>query len=659
MPTTKTPSVRAQVVTRRSYNRPLDEAGTVFETWWQTIDRVIAHQRNLWEEAQGGPLTPAQVAELEELRGLYLSRKSLPAGRTLWLGGTDLVKRRQASNFNCSFLEVRTVHDVVDAFWLLLQGCGVGFRPITGSLSGFTRKMEVEVIRSTRTIEDGKGRPTNDERYDPEERVWWISVGDSAEAWAKAMGKVVASKYPARKVVFDLREIRAAGTRLKGYGWLCSGDGPLAIALAAIGEIMSKRSGKLLSKEDIWDIVNWLGTVLSSRRSAQIGMIDHGDPEARAIATRKPPGFDWPGSPLAYRSQSNNAFVFHDKPTNRQVRDSFELMVVNGGSEPSFVNAVEAKRRAPWFSGLNPCGEILLANKGFCNLVENDVAAFADDDRGLHRAVWLNARANYRQTLVDLRDGILQDAWHQTNEYLRLCGVGLMGLVRRPDLTHHDLRQLRNTAVAGAYAMADELGHERPKNVTTVKPGGTIPKVADTTEGASRPLGEFIFNNVNFSRHDPLVPMLVEAGYRVMDHPYDATSVLITLPVAFSGVPQIGGFESAVAQLERYRMMQDAWSDQNTSNTISYDPSEIPALVKWFDKHWDSYVGVSFMLRNDATKTAKDLGYAYLPQEVVTREVYEAYASSLAPVNIEDVQENGSHEVDAGQECPGGMCPTR
>lgn len=38
---------------------------------------------------------------------------------------------------NCSFLRVETVYDVVDAFWLLLQGAGVGFEPIVGSLNGF------------------------------------------------------------------------------------------------------------------------------------------------------------------------------------------------------------------------------------------------------------------------------------------------------------------------------------------------------------------------------------------------------------------------------------------------------------------------------------------------------------------------------------------
>jgi ribonucleoside-triphosphate reductase (formate) len=45
------PSTRAQIITRRTYNRPLDAEGKVFETWEQTVGRVISHQAWLWERA--------------------------------------------------------------------------------------------------------------------------------------------------------------------------------------------------------------------------------------------------------------------------------------------------------------------------------------------------------------------------------------------------------------------------------------------------------------------------------------------------------------------------------------------------------------------------------------------------------------------------------
>jgi adenosylcobalamin-dependent ribonucleoside-triphosphate reductase len=656
----RAPSVRSAILTRRTYNRPLNEEGTLFETWPETIGRVRSHQQWLWERAQGDSLSQKQAAELEELAELMLNRMVAPAGRTLWLGGTDLVKRREASNFNCAFIEVRTVHDVVDAFWLLLQGCGVGFRPTNGALSGFTRKMEVEIIRSQKKLDDPRGRDENVESYDPATKTWTISIGDSAEGWAKSLGKLVAGKFPAKKLVIDLREIRAPGRRLKGYGWICSGDNALAAALEAICGIMNKQVGKLLSKIDILDIMNWLGTVLSSRRSAQIALMDYGDPEWYAFATAKAPKTlekNW------HRSQSNNSLVFHEQPTRRQLKDLFEMIVEHGGAEPGFVNAVAALQRAAWFKGLNPCGEILLANYGFCNLVELDVARWRGDHLGMHKALRLIARANYRQTMVNLRDGILQDAWHQTNEFLRLCGVGLTGIVRRPDLTPYDFRQMRYTAISGAYEMADELGTERPKNVTTIKPSGTLSKaVFDTTEGAHRPKAKHLFNNVIFSRHDRNVERLLEANYHIFDHPNDPGAVLVRIPVCYDDVKfdQHNGHEvdreSAVSQLERYKMLQENYVDQNTSITISYDPSETKGMIDWYLKNWDSYVATSFLFRADETKTAEDLGFAYLPQEVVTKEAYEKYAGRLKPV---DFDSDGSADTPLEEECASGACPIR
>jgi ribonucleoside-triphosphate reductase len=116
------PSIRAQVITRRTYNRPLDETGRVFETWEQTVARVIDHQQWLWERAKGADLTDLEYAELYDLEQLMLDRKVSMSGRSLWLGGTDVAKQREASQFNCSFTNVETVYDIVDILWLLLQG---------------------------------------------------------------------------------------------------------------------------------------------------------------------------------------------------------------------------------------------------------------------------------------------------------------------------------------------------------------------------------------------------------------------------------------------------------------------------------------------------------------------------------------------------------
>jgi ribonucleoside-triphosphate reductase len=651
------------MVTRRTYNRPLNDEGTVFETWEQTVSRVIDHQEWLWERAKGEKLNIDELAELQELWDLMVDRKATTSGRTLWLGGTDVAKTREASQFNCSFGKSETVHDIVDQFWLLLQGCGVGFEPVRGTLNGFAKPLEVELIRSTRT---DKGFPDNQERTfvnDEGEKVTHIKVGDSAEAWAKSIGKILALKSPIDRLVLDFTEIRPAGERLKGYGWISSGDETISQAFSKICDLMNKRAGQLLSRIDVLDLLNLLGTTLSSRRSAEIALMPIDDPEVDEFISAKK-DFWLHGND--HRQQSNNSIMFHSKPTKWELSYIFDRMVEAGGSEPGFVNAEAAKRRAPWFKGCNPCAEILLGNKSFCNLVEIDLGKFLGDTEELERAIWIVSRANYRQTCVNLDDGVLQRSWHELNQFLRLCGVGLTGIVKFLDYYGDDsaefLKSLRMWARRGAFHMADSLSLPRPKAVTTIKPSGSLSKIMDTTEGVHRPLGKYLFNNITFSKHDPLVPMLREAKYKVIKKPFEADSVLVTFPVAYEDVKftEIDGkfvnVETAVEQLNRYKLMMENYVDHNCSVTISYDVEEVPLIIEWILENWDTYVGVSFIYRNDPTKTAADLGYAYLPQEVVTEEIYSEYAGSLLPVDLD--AGNSLLELEDA-DCATGACPIR
>ena len=1027
--------VRGEVVFRRTYSRPDDKG--IFESWDETVDRVIGHQKWLWERAlthqliKGVPLKDVredmrewvhlnheQLDELEELRRLILDRKGILAGRTMWLGGTKLSRKRESSMFNCSFSNIETVFDVVDIFWLLLQGCGVGAKPIVGTLTGFRAPIkEIEVIRSIRTLEDKGGKEANEETFI--DGVWTISIGDSAEAWAKSIGKILAGKYEADKLILDFSEIRAAGERLKGYGWISSGDEQIHTAYPAICKIMNRKAGSILSRLDIIEICNLLGSVLSSRRSAEITFVDYGNEEWEEFAKFKENCFV---EEFKHRQQSNNSLMFWQKPSKEQLTEVFDIMIRNGGSEPGMINAATMKKRAPFAQGLNPCvhgdtlvhtnkglrkvsslmgkafktlegynsegffytgnkkvyeletaygykvkvtnnhklllkgnswkelkdikigeevciqevdfkqeldtslfdrgwllgeivgdggfnpskyptylgfwgdnqktmyskalkivknnftnalctstkkpdkngrlslstkylntfcdkyiyegskdfklaleeeslsfiagfisgffdadgsvrgnlnkglsirlsqsnipklesvqrmllnfgiistlyknrkkegmrllpdsnrnlkeyyckashelviskssirkftniinfkdpekrnkleiietnrkrapykdkffskvisiiprgnhdvydctvenshkfsangivvhncAEILLASKSFCCLVEINAAKFLHDTAGMYNALRIISRANYRQTCVDLRDEILQESWHLNNEFLRLCGVSQTGSAMRDDLTEYELKNMRYSAVYHAREMAHELSTPFPKNVTTQKPSGTVSKLMNTTEGIHRPLGKYIFNWINFSKHDPLVEKLQFANYRHMNNPTDTTSILVCFPIKWDNIEFTDKIvtrkdgtkeileintESAIDQLERYKKYQVHWCDQNVSNTISYDIEEKNDIVNWLLNNWDIYVGVSFIFRTDPTMSARDLGYDYLPQEVVTREKYEEYVKEIEEVNFDGTD---SFEELIEDECAGGMCPIK
>lgn len=647
---------RAEIVHRRTYSRPLNEEIGLFETLEETTDRIIEHQQWLWERALGRSLNDNELNELDELYEIFFKLEASPSGRTRWLGGTDVAKRREASQFNCSFNIVRTPSDVVDAFWLLLQGCGVGFKGEVGVLRGFHRPVSVEVKRSARLTKGG--RETN-QFHSPVKGDYILSVGDSAESWARSVGKLLTIPSDCEKLLIDLSEIRPAGERLSGYGWISSGDETLADAFKKIADILNLRSGELLNEIDILDVVNLLGTTLSSRRSAEIALMDIENVLAPEFIMAKKD--HWLHRP--WRGQSNNSVIFWHKPNRLELEGVFAKMTEAGGSEPGFINGAAAKKRAPWFQGVNPCAEILLAGEGsFCNLVEIDLSKFGMENPRILHVMRLVTRANYRQTCVSFKDGVLQPSWHEHNDYLRLMGVGITGIAAANPSREY-LTVLRAAAHDAAREMADELGLPHAKAVTTVKPSGTLSKVMSTTEGVHKPLGRYIFNNVKFSSNDPLVPKLAEAGYRSFPDPYspnDAT--IVTFPVRWDSVEfdTVDGkevnVESAVTQLDRYKMLMETYVDHNCSVTISYGIEEIPEIIDWLMANWETYVGVSFIYRNDPTKTAEDLGYPYLPQEVVTQEQYEEYIAEISEVDL-----GGSDVLDAmdDSECATGACPVR
>lgn len=1022
------PSFRSQFVAKRTYNRPLDEDGKTFETFTQTIDRVINHQKWLWETAKGkligediDELTEEELSELEELRQLMLNYEAMVAGRTLWLGGTDISKKFHATQFNCSFSEIKTVHDLVDAYHNLLLGCGVGLEPITGILNGFTKPVEIEVIRSTR---NNRGDDNNKERHYKrgDKRVWQLIIGDSGIAWAKAIGKLVAMKKPVDIIILDFSEVRPGGKPLKGFGWISSGDEQISKAFYEIALILNRRAGQLLSKIDILDIMNWLGTSLSSRRSAEIAIMPADDPEAEEFAGAKK---DYWKTGNPQRSQSNNSLVFYHKPTKRELRGLFSQMLDAGGSEPGFINGAAARKRAPYFRGVNPslrkgtkvltangiypieelqdkdcvvpnlhavnspakcflsgndkplykielqggyvyyataehkwpvykkydsshnqisgkvfkketielksgdyipytrvnklfdgvggtrdegffigwllgdgwvtirsdnkneqigliignddssvlpelirilqsfgcnatfrpstkgdsvelntvnkklsdilnncgwngktklpslvwtgteefrkgfidglissdgtiekkhgrigfgsknkslvndvqdllgfygipmsceyrmnnvtfpngnsgeyeyytcrsiggaetavhfssvfdltnvrknnilksivvkrkylpklmvvnveltelkedvwdltvydethcfrlpgvvtgnCGEILLGDKSYCNLITINLNKFNGREKELHRAFWIMGRANYRQTCVDFRDDILQTTWHELNQFLHLTGMSCAGIVT---WEHHKspkhIAELRKIARCAVDSMAEELNLPKSKAVTCGKPDGSIGKIMDTTEGIHKPLSKYILNNIIISKSSPLLQVAIDSGYRCFEHPFDNSSMVVSLPICFENVEfdtvEINGkimevnLESAIDQLNRYKMWMDNFADHNISITVSYSPDEVEDIVDWLHSNWDHFVGVSFLLRADPTKTAEDLGYPYLPQQPITKEEYYEYVSKLKEVNLDSVFVNSLEELT--EDCSTGMCPLR
>tara|TARA_R110002111_G_scaffold149769_1_gene216756 strand:- start:273 stop:779 length:507 start_codon:yes stop_codon:yes gene_type:complete len=168
-------------------------------------------------------------------------------------------------------------------------------------------------------------------------------------------------------------------------------------------------------------------------------------------------------------------------------------------------------------------------------------------------------------------------------------------------------------------------------------------------------MGKYIFNNVNFSINDPMLPKLREAGYHVVLNPTDEHNAIVTFPVAWENIrfDKEGDLyvnkESAIEQLTRYKLLMDSYVEQNCSITVSYKEDEVPAIRDWLKSNWSSYVGVSFLPITNTT-------YEYLPQEVVTEARYKEYVAQLTDVDFSDT--DSTHEIE-NDECESGVCPVK
>ena len=101
----------------------------------------------------------------------------------------------------------------------------------------------------------------------------------------------------------------------------------------------------------------------------------------------------------------------------------------------------------------------------------------------------------------------------------------------------------------------------------------------------------------------------------------------------------------------------NTYVDHNCSITVSYDDSEVKEIKEWLLTYWDDFVGVSWLPRINPKLTAVDLGFPYLPQEVVTEETYQEYVDSLGEVDLEGVNIKHVYTDNLEDECDSGACP--
>ncbi|MDP1707116.1 MAG: ATP cone domain-containing protein [bacterium] len=627
----------------RTYAKWIPEEGRR-ETWVETVDRYV----NFMRENLGDKLTSKEYAEV---RMSILKQEVMPSMRLMQFSG-EAARRCNTCGYNCTFTAPVKLEDFAEIMYLSMQGCGVGFAVESQNIEQLPQIMK----------QTGVKMPTH-------------IIADSKEGWCDALTLGLKTWYSGKDIAFDFSMIRPAGSRLKTMGGKASGPEPLQNLLAFARERVMKRQGRRLRSIDAHDIICKIGECVVAggvRRTAMISLSDLDDIEMRDAKK----GQFFMTDP--HRSISNNSAVYEVQPTNAELMDEWVALMKSGSGERGIFNrgslaVTMPKRRTDYFKsvgfinddgvvhgpiGTNPCAEIILQSKQFCNLSE--VIARADDTEAslLRKARLAAILGTYQSTLTKF--GYISKEWTDHCKSERLLGVSITGqwdspAVRQPEI----MRKVRDMAVKTNTIYAKRFGIERSMSVTAVKPSGTVSQTFNCASGIHPRHAPYYIRRVRISATDSLFKLMRDQGVpyypEVGQSMEGANTYVFEFPVKAPDHSKEARFKdnlSALEQLEYWKRVKLNFTEHNPSATISVSEDEWISVVDWIQKNWEIIGGLSFLPRSNHV-------YRLAPYETITKEEYESRMSRFPKVDYTKLTAyERQDESDMKKElaCAGGTC---
>ena len=656
----------------RTYSRWLPEEKRR-EYWWETVRRAVEYNCTI---------AKTNRSEAEELFDNIFHLRQFLSGRTFWVGGTSVAKHYPMANYNCSFQIINAFSAFKDIFYLLMIGSGVGVRILKEDVALLPKvRTDFEVVHKDYSPLPRSEREDNSSLEFFYNNTVKITIGDSKEGWVQSldffMQLIHSNEYRNIKtIIIDYDHVRPKGEKLRTFGGTASGHTSLKNMFYKIDRVV-KKAGLLSESKlvklrpiDCLDIANVIGenvVVGGVRRTAEIVLVDADDQEcieAKSKLYTMEDGKWIVNEEILHRQMSNNSIYYKEKPTRERLKWQLERMRYSG--EPGWVNEVAGAKRRPNFNGVNPCGEILLDNKGLCNLTTINVFAFVDADnkldvQGLLKAQRLSARSSYRMTCVELELPL----WNNVQQRDKLLGCSLTGwmdMINATKMTKDEqanlLRQLRDAAKKEAEMYSAELGGRVPVLVTTVKPEGTLSQLPVVSSGVHHSHSPYYIRRVRINSHDPLVKVCEELGYPVLPEVGQEWETCTTKVVEFPVKAPIGRTKydvTALEQLETYKMFMENYVDHNCSITVSVRPDEWEIVEDWVYENWDDTVALSFLPLEDSF-------YQLMPYEAISEEEFTKRAEEMKPFRPSLITKYEKEEIefDFGSDgCDTGACPVR
>jgi len=340
--TTALPTDYQKYIHKSRYSRWIDSENKR-EDYPQTVARLI----DFWRKER--PVVPEEV--LTELEQAILNLEVMPSMRSLMTAGVALA-RDHVAGYNCSYRAIDDIRAFDEIMYILLCGTGVGF------------SVERQYINEL---------PEVAEEFTETETT--IVVRDSKVGWASAYRELLALLYGGKIPKWDVSKVRPAGSRLRTFGGRASGPEPLVELFNFTIDLFKKAKGRKLNSLECHDLVCKIADIVvvgGVRRSALISLSNLTDERMRGAKT----GQWWTDNPQ--RALANNSVCYTEKPDiGIFIKEWLNLYESKSGERGIFsreaarkIAARNGRRDPSWDFGTNPCSEIILRSKQFCNLTE-------------------------------------------------------------------------------------------------------------------------------------------------------------------------------------------------------------------------------------------------------------------------------------------------
>jgi ribonucleoside-diphosphate reductase alpha chain len=624
----------------RTYSKWQDNLGRR-ETWVETIDRFIAYMK----ENLGDKLSAEEYSEVRE--GI-LKQEVCPSMRLLWSSG-EACKKTNVWAYNCSFVAPSAWQDLGEIMYILMCGAGLGF-----SVESETVQKFPQIRRQT-----GKKLATH-------------FVEDDKEGWADAFVLACKTWADGYDIDFDYSKVRPAGSRLKVAGGRASGPQPLIDLINFSKTKILARQGKRLTNIDLHDIICQIGLIVVAggvRRSALISLSDIDDESMR----KSKQGQFWVEN--GQRSMANNSAVYNQKPSASEFLNEWIELIKSGTGERGIFNRGGLMTQLPkrridnWkkagiiddqnvivgLPGSNPCGEITLRSKQFCNLTSMVVRP-NDTVEELKRKVRVaTILGTYQATLTNF--GYLSKEWKDNCDEEALLGVSITGYYDNKIIrTEEVLNALREQAIETNLDYAKKFGINHSTCITTIKPHGNSGQLLYVGSGMHPWYAKYFIRRVRIATNDPLfqlikdqgVPSKAEVGYSTAN----STVAVLEFPIKAPDNAITRNEVSAIDLLEEWKRLKINYIEHNPSVTIYVGTDEWIKVANFVYENWDIVGGLSFLPRSEHV-------YQLAPYEEITKEEYEKRMKEIKHIDFSKLMYYEQDDNTTGAKefaCVSGVC---